>query len=270
VKITRLSLRLAAAVATMGLAACESLGPNSSLTNDAAINADVAHSSGDAIASVVEAMSANEVFAGLSNVTAGPPAAATSNSLTFDRTRTCYDASDAVVNNCSPLSSVRKVVTHVEIDGSRSGSHTTSGGGEATWLGVVHRVLDDTLTRNFNSAQPPVETSRTHTLIGTAHDTSTFTGDRIVRVVAETALDSIRAVTWNLPRSTNPFPVSGSIVRNVEIKVTAASETRTESREVSRRIQVNFPADAQGNVTLMINDRTCTLNLVTHVVRDCQ
>jgi hypothetical protein len=46
--------------------------------------------------------------------------------------------------------------------------------------------------------------------------------------------------------------------------------SRTESREIVRKLQVDFPADAQGNVVLKINDKTCNLNLVTHVVSNCQ
>jgi hypothetical protein len=33
---------------------------------------------------------------------------------------------------------------------------------------------------------------------------------------------------------------------------------------------VDFPADAQGNVVLHVNDKTCNLNLVTHTVTGCQ
>jgi hypothetical protein len=33
---------------------------------------------------------------------------------------------------------------------------------------------------------------------------------------------------------------------------------------------VDYPADAQGNVVLHINDKTCNLNLTTHAVTNCQ
>jgi hypothetical protein len=262
-KIHRLT-QLAVAAATIGLAACEDLSPSRELTNDAILDADLASSSGDAIASVIEVIIANESVAGLSNATADVPNADINSTLTFNRSRTCYDANNAVVSGCTPLSSVRKIVTHVTMDGSRS-----SEGAHGSWSGVVHRVLDDTVTRNYSTAQPPVEQSRTHSSVGTGDDTTTFVGERVTRIMSETTRDSVNAVTWNLPRANNPFPVSGSIVRVVNVKVTASSDTRTETRDLTRRVQVSFPADAQGNVVLTINAKTCNLNLVTHVVSGC-
>lgn len=259
---------LALAVAVAVLAACgESTTP--SLLNDDTITDDIASSSGDAIASSIAAMMVNEGDASLPGSTSNV-ASLTSNSLTYDRTRVCYDANGAVVQGCSPISSVRKVATHVEIDGTRSGSHTTRRGTTASWTGIVHRVWDDTVTRNFNTAQPPVETSRTHGGVMAGSDTTTVSEGDFTRQVAETSRDTIKAVTWNLPRSSNPFPVSGAIVRVDSVHITVTKGSRTETREVVRKLQVDFPADAQGNVVLKINDKTCNLNLVTHVVSNCQ
>lgn len=259
---------LAALVVLAGAAACENMSPESRLVSDDVITADVANSSGDAIASVVETMMANETVAGLSNASEDVQQAVTSNTLTFERSRTCYDAANAVVNNCQPLSSVRKIVTHVDIDGSRTYRETEDS--PPIWTGVVHRLLDDTVTRNYNTAAQPAEISRTHSSVGLGDDTTTFNGERVHKVMSESTRDSVKAVTWNLPRSQNPFPVSGSIVRVVSVKVTATSDNGTATREGTRRIQVSFPADAQGNVVLQINDKTCNLNLVTHVVSNCQ
>jgi hypothetical protein len=77
-------------------------------------------------------------------------------------------------------------------------------------------------------------------------------------------------VTWNLPRANNPFPVSGSIVRVAAVHVVVTRANRTETRDVNRKITVTFPADAQGNVVLTVNDKTCNLNLVSHIVSGCQ
>ena len=191
------------------------------------------------------------------------------NTLTYSRTRTCYDGSGAVVAGCSPLSSVRKVVTHVTVDGSRSGTSSTTGGTSTAWSGAVHRVADDTVTRTFNTAAPPAEVSRTHSGVAVGHDSTSFTGDAVSRAVAEAAHDSAKAVKWNLPKSSNPFPVSGSIVRVDSVHATFTKGTVTESRNVVRTVEVDFPADAQGNVVLKINGKTCNLNLVTHTVSNC-
>src|SRR5207244_3352073 len=137
--------------------------------------------------------------------------------------------------------------------GSRSGSSTTAGGVTQTWTGVAHRSATDTLRRIFNTAQPPVETSRAHGAVGAAHDTTTFTEGDITRVAAEAANDTVKALTWNLPRSSNPWPVSGSIVRVVAVHVTVTRGTQSGSRDVVRTIEVDFPADAQGNVVLKVS-----------------
>jgi len=260
------SLRLTLAGIVIGLVACSD-GTTPSLISDAEITADVAASSGDAIASALETLTGNQLTGMLPySVNDGDPVAS---DVTADRLRTCYDAAGAVVPNCSPLSAVRKIVTRVAISGSRSGTRTTDGGATITWSGAVHRVMDDTLTRNFNTAQPPAEVSRTHTGISTGNDTSTFTDGSMSRNVAETFTDSVRAVTFNLPRSSNPWPVSGSIVRNVSVTATVTKEGTTRTRSLTRRVQVTFPPDAQGNVVLQINSTTCNLNLVTKRVTGC-
>jgi len=252
---------LAAAAAAVALLACDSTSPKNKLTSDAIITADVAASSGDAIASSLEIMSANEGAGGLSTA-----AEAASPAFSYDRTRTCWDASNAVVANCTPLSSVRKIATHVVANGSRSGSSATEGGRTVTWSGAAHWVMNDTVVRNFNGA---TETSRVHTDITTGHDTLTFSSDNVSRFAASATVDSVKAVQFNLPRSQNPFPVSGSIVRVDTVHVTAESANRSEDRQVVRVVKVTFPPDAQGNVALQVNDKTCTLNLVTHTVANC-
>src|SRR5262249_27260054 len=132
---------------------------------DDTVTNDIAASSGDAIASGVETMAANEDAATMpsSGVEAAAP------NLSFSRLRTCYDGTGTVVPNCSPMSSVRKIITHVSVDGSRSGSVSVTGGNTTSWSGAVHRVADDTITRNFNGS---TEQSRTHDAVGMAHDTT--------------------------------------------------------------------------------------------------
>ncbi|MBI4503549.1 MAG: hypothetical protein HY700_20605 [Gemmatimonadetes bacterium] len=261
------SFSLIAAAAVLGLSACnDGTSVAALLYSDSTVTADVANIAGDAIATSIETMAGNEDAAMPAPAALSP---GSPSSLTVSRTRTCYDANGAVVAGCAPFSSVRKIVTHVTVSGDRSGTASTTGGRTATWSGAVHRVADDTVTRNFNTAQPPVEQSRTHVGLSVAHDTTQFANDSISRTHAEAARDSVKGVTWNLPRSSNPFPVSGSIVRVDSVHATFTKGSTTESRDVVRRVEVTFPADAQGNVVLKVNDKTCNLNLVTHVVSNC-
>ncbi|MGH7680312.1 MAG: hypothetical protein ACRENU_17720 [Gemmatimonadaceae bacterium] len=254
--------------AVLGLAACGDSLSSSQLLTDDELNTDLAASSGDAIALSLESMLGNEGTAGMTGASVqSDVAAANTSTLSFSRTRTCFDANSAIVANCTPLSSVRKIATHVAIDGSRSGSHETRDGGTATWSGVVHRVGDDTLSRIFTGAN---ETARSHTGTATGDDTTTFSDGEKTRIASESVLDSVKAVTWNLPRSANPWPVSGSIKRIVSVEVVVTSGTQTQTRSATRTVTVTFPADNQGNVVLTINDKTCQLNLVTHAVTNCQ
>jgi hypothetical protein len=52
--------------------------------------------------------------------------------------------------------------------------------------------------------------------------------------------------------------------------VIATGANQTAERTVIRTVEVDFPPDAQGNVVLKVNDRTCNLNLFTHAVTNCQ
>jgi hypothetical protein len=251
------------AAAVIGLAACskDSAAP-ASLIDDTQVTADVATSAGEAIANDLAGLLANELngalpTAGLSFDLFGMRG----DSLTTTRTKTCYDAAGAVVANCAP-STTRRIVFHVVMDGFRSGPNVT---------GRVHRVRDWTLTRTFTTAAPPVEVSRTHDGVGSSADTLTYANatTNVTRVHNEFSVDSTVGVTFNLPHATNPWPVSGKMIRNVSLHVVVDSPTRHETRDVTKRVEVDYPADAQGNVVLHVNDKTCNLNLVTRAVTGC-
>ena len=264
-----LPLSIAAAAVVAASSCTDSTQPV--LFDEADVTADIAASAGEAIASAITVMIANEAATSLAIAAShhgghGPG----THSVDVQRTRVCYDAADAVVVACIPLASVRRIVTHAEMDGSRSDTRVNGRGETVTWSGAVHRVMDDTLTRVFNTADPPAETSRTHSGVASVNDTTTFSSGTVSRTAREAATDSVLAVTWNLPRASNPWPVSGSVVRRTAVSVVITDGDRTETRDISRRIQVTFPADAQGNVVLQVNDMTCQLNLATRHVTNCE
>jgi hypothetical protein len=245
--------------AAIALAGCSDSTSPAALISTAQIAADVAATSGDAVATTVENLTANEVSAALPAPgfsLFGSPAGSPPN-VTITRSKICYDASNAVVANCTPLASVAKIAFHWTLDGSRS---------QGSFTGAVHRVHDLTVTRNFTAN---VETSRTHDGVGSSNDTTTFTGTAVTRTHIESASDSVQGVVFQLPRNTNPFPTAGKIIRNSSLHVTYQSATRSETRDVTKRTEVDFPADAQGNVTLKIDAQVCNLNLVTHSVTNC-
>jgi hypothetical protein len=254
------AIHLVAAAALAGLAACskDSTSP-SSLIDDTQVTADVASSAGDAIATDVTTMIGDE-----GNVALPAPGinfdlfGAAADTLATTRSKTCYDVSHAVVTNCLPMSSVRTIAFHVTVDGTRSAT---------TFTAAVHRTRDWTLTRLFTAS---TETARQHDGVGTSHDTTVVTTATMTRTHAASALDSAIAVVFNLPRATNPWPASGTMVRVATVHVTFASATKQATKDYTKRVEVDFPADAQGNVVLKIDSKTCNLNLVTHAVTSCQ
>lgn len=256
-------MHLVLAAGLMGLAACEESTAPASLVDEALVTADVAQAAGDAIANDVAILIGNEVNAAL-------PAAGINfdlfgvraDSLSTTRTKTCYDAANVVAANCSPATT-RRIVFHVSVFGTRSGTNFTA---------VVHRVRDWTVTRNFDTAVPPAEVSRTHDGVGTSADTTTHTNPTaaITRTHAASSTDSTIAVTFNLPRASNPWPVSGMMVKRLSVHTTFHGPNGTDSRDFQKRVEVDFPADAQGNVVMKINEKTCNLNLVTRAVTNCQ
>ena len=259
-------IRLSAAAGALLLAACskDSTAP-SSLINQATLTTDVASTAGDGIALDVTTLSGDETAAALPASTAAADrldvTGAVSDSVAWSRSRTCLDSAGTGVP-CIPLDSVRTIVTHISFYGSRSGVAENG----ATFSGVLSRVGDDTLTRNFTGT---TETSRTHNGVAIGADTTTFKGPNVTRIHQSSGVDSVEAVTFDLPRSTNPWPVSGKIVRNVAVYVSVTSANKTQTTTITKRVEVDFPADAQGNVTLHIDNQTCNLNLVTHSVSNC-
>lgn len=251
-------LTLLGIAAAAGLAACaDNTAAVTTDLSDSTITASVATTSGDAIASSVGDMVVSENAAALP--TSGPsPVAQNSDSVVYSRSRTCFDSTGTVLPNCTPVSAIRKVAIHVQLDGTRTGPN---------FFGQVHRLRDDTVSRNFTGS---TEVSRTHDGVGTAKDTSNFDNGTRNRIFVENAQDSIEGITWNVPRINNPFPISGTFVRNVAVHAEFHGPNKDETRDVTRRVEVDFPADNQGNVVLKVNAKTCNLNLVTRAVTGCQ
>lgn len=245
-KTTRLLYALAAVA---GLVACTDVNAPSDFT-DTQIAADLAASSGDAIATDIAQAIANEgSFAGAPPFGAAGLAQDTS-SLTVVRTRTCYDAQDAVVP-CGPGAVSMRVTA--QIDGTVQRENFT---------GIIHRTRDMTITGLGSGS-----TTRTHNGVGTSNDTTTFTGTRGTRHAEESSSDSVVNLVFQLPHSSNPWPISGQIIRNVDATITLTRlDNTTVTRTIDRRVVVTFPADAQGNVAIQVGDLSCTLNLVTHRV----
>lgn len=257
-----------AAAALAGLAACsDSTSPGAaSLTTDQQVNADVAQSAGDAVALDIQNMAGNEISVGLplaapagfQMFTANDPGMPSS--VTVTRSRTCYDAGNAVIS-CVPISAVSSINFLVSFSGSFARYFDRGTGVTDTMQASINRTRDWTLSGLQNT-----DSTRQHDGVGTAADTTYFSNQFRSRSAKELAVDSVVAIIVKLPRATHPWPISGSWIRNVDATVVVTVNGATNTRTVQRRVVVTFPADNQGNVALTINGQVCSLNLVTHKV----
>lgn len=249
--------------AALALTACSDSTTISS-QDEAEISEDVAAVAGDAVAADVNTMIANEASVG--PALPGAPVAPSDLTLSISRTRTCLDSLGVAQTVCSATltSSIQFILA---ISGNVSLSHTGPRGTDSLFI-AVHRNRTWTISGLLG-----VETSRTHNGAGTSSDTVDFSGTHqgvtVTKNLRLAAADTVSNVTFNLPHGTNPWPISGTIVRRVSgnIEITRGDSTRTHT--FARRVLVTFPADAQGNVSIDVNGVTCTLNLVTHVVANC-
>jgi hypothetical protein len=258
---SRTVLHLAAAASLLGLWACSEGTSPASLIDQTTLASDVASSAGDAVALDVSSMVGNETSAALASPVEAAPASVAGDSVSYTRTRTCFDSTGTSIA-CAPLSNVRKIVTHWSFTGIRN--DTAENG--AVFSGDVTRVADDTLFRNFTAG---TETSRTHDGVATGTDTSSFVGPNVTRTYEEAGSDSVEAVTWTVPRRTlRDPPISGKVVRNVVLHATFKSATRSSTTDVTKRVEVDFNGTV--DVTLKIDNKICNLNLVTHHVSNCQ
>ena len=247
--------------AALGAACSDATSPDTTTQiPDSLVNADVAATAGDAIASTVENMVGNEASVGFDLSAGGILFDKQSpEDLTVQRSRVCYDANGAVQATCNGQTT-DSIVFSLTINGTRTGSRVRNLD-TSTYSVAVHRTQTLTVTGLLGT-----ETQRTHNGNGSSNDTSSFTGPAGSRNLTEAATDSIVQIVFNLPRSTNPWPVSGSIIRNSSFTETLTRGDSTKTRSATRRVVVTFPADNQGNVALTVNGNACSLNLVTHKV----
>ncbi len=255
-------IRMGLVAAAAAFTACsDSTGAGAGAVSDAQLVSDVASATGDAIASDIAELTLNETFAGLP----APPADPAAPGITVARTRTCFAAGQVQgACNATTTDSVQLTVT---MSGSFSRTNATPHGAD-TMNVALHRARSLTI-----SGLAGTETTRIHNGFGGSSDTTRFSGTTDgtsrSRTMTNTALDSIQAIVFNVPRSANPYPVSGRYVRNMTGKITITAGPNQGERTFTRRIVVTFPADVSGNVAITVNGLNCTLNLNTHAVTGC-
>lgn len=294
---TRFLVSSIASAVIFGIAACSdataptSLTPSSSFETQ--VNADLAPSAGNAIASDYDFYSSSDLTgagAAFSINTTGarlvdpgtgvsaavqvaPRAAAAwiSPSCTFDATSGRFA--------CPPVSKNGQTwtVSYALMDA----NGVTQSAYDKVTTASINFIVSDTgavaFTNNGNSFADTVSRRHDRTVSGLAGDPDTVhtwsgTGTSMIKSVRSGQItktyvfvsnDTSTAIRFKQPRDINPYPLSGTVVRNYTVTRTrAASDTTT--RTTTRRVVVTFNGTA--NVPMTVGSETFTLNLDTHKV----
>jgi hypothetical protein len=275
------------AALTFGLAACSadsSTGPDASLAvPDSEINLSIAADAGDAVATSVDLMSADEASEGASSsaIATLPGAGASVDAATSEATVTC-DGPDADGWFTCDRTTFRGLDVTRQRRFWEDGNYGL--GWDAATDSVNHRR---TVTGSYSPAWKPAKTiwvnradtatlavDRTgsptlHVWTGTGvrTDSSAYANAHVTRAFHYTAYDTATAVAFAMPRTDHPWPVSGTIVHNVTTLFVASRDGRSTSKTVIRRVVVTF--NGTSSVPIQVGELTCTLDLDTHEISNC-
>jgi hypothetical protein len=278
-------LTAAALFLAAGAVACSSdlVGPPA--IDDAQISADVAATSGDAVASEIANFSDNIAAAGSftmlapsfnvsapGNGTNGQPSfgaisptcsfaagrytcsVATERGLNVTRSFAFYDAAGQSLQ-VFDSTKVESVNFQAQIDGSFTR--------DIVWTAGVHRTRNNTVS-GLISMKPQRKWNGT----GSGADTVSHIGLDGIRTLAGHAVDTVTNVVMPGKAATSQVPLSGTVVVVADYTASLQGATGTVSKQVTRRVVVTF----NGTVTptLQVGTLTCTLHLDTHTVDGCQ
>ena len=279
----RNQVRAAAAVfMTVGAVACSSDVFAPPTLDDAQITADVAATSGDAIASQVAGFSDNVAAAGSFtrvlpsyNATVGQATqpsftgisasctyasgrysctATTERGLTVTRSFAFYDSHDQAVQNYDPA-----VVESANFQATVDGTFTSG----LVWNATIHRTANLTVS-GLISLAPQRKWNGT----GTGDDQIQHIGLDGVRTLAGTSNLTVTNVVMPGKDAASQIPLSGSITLAVDYTASLVGAGGTASKEVSTTVSVTF--DGTNTPALQIGTLHCLLHLDTHAVDSCQ
>jgi hypothetical protein len=278
-------LSAAAMLLAVGAVACSTdlSGPAPTL-DDATVDADIAATSGETVASQIAGFSDNIAAAGsftmvspsydlgVSGSASAKPAfngisptctyaagryscaATTEQGMTVTRSFAFYDAQGNTVQTYD-ATKVESVNFQAQVDGNFQR--------DIFWSAGVHRSQNVTVS-GLISMSP----QRKWNGVGAGADTVSHIGLDGIRSLAGTAADTVNNVVMPGPDAGSQVPLSGNVVVAVDYTASLEGATGSVSREVKRRVVVTF--DGTGSPTLQIGTMTCLLHLDTHSVDSCQ
>src|SRR3954464_6037997 len=276
-------LSAAAMMLALGAAACSTDLSGPPAMDDAQIDADIAITSGDAVASEIAGFTDNVAAAGSFtmvapsfNVSVGSGsaqprfggisptcsyaagrytcAATTEQGMSVSRSFAFYDAQGAALQTFDSTK-VESVNFQAQIDGNFQR--------DVFWTAGIHRTRNATVNglislkpqRNWNGS-------------GTGADTVSHIGLDGIRSLAGTSTETVTNVLMPGKDAVSQVPLSGSIAVAVDYTASLQSATGAVTKEVKRSVVVTF--NGTTSASLQIGTLNCVLHLDTHSVDSCQ
>lgn len=281
-KPTHRVLCIGTAALVAGLAACSSDATTSpaDLVADSAITSGIANDVGDAMATSVDLMSDDEQSDGVSEsgiaVSPGLHLDVAENSATdcsgpdgegwFTCTSTWHGLS--LTNKKRFWDGTTLALGFTSATDSVNHIHQLTGSYTQGWFPFRTIWVNRNDTANLSVDRSGTPVTHVWNKVGVRQDSTMFVGQNVTRHWHYTAFDTATNVTFDMPRSQHIWPMSGSIVHNVTARFEADRATRTQTKTVTRRAMITF--NGTQDVTLQVGGLTCTLDLETHQVSDCQ
>jgi len=274
-------LTAAAVMMTAGAVACGTDLAGPATLTDAQIDADIAATSGDAVATQITSFGDNVAAAGSFsmvapnynvNVGSGKTAyngisptctytsgryscsATTEQGLSVTRSFAFYDANGTTVQNWDPA-----VVESVNFQAQMDGDFSQG----LVWMASVHRTANLTVSGLISGAP-----QRTWNGTGTGNESISHIGLDGIRSLSGTSSLTVTNVVMPGKDATSQIPVSGTIAIDVDYTASLQGATGSVSKEVTRHVAVTF--DGTNAPALQIGSLHCVLHLDIHNVDSCQ
>ncbi len=263
---------LAGILVSSGCSSDRTLAPKGTVLTDTRVTADVAVSSGDAVAWDFDRLEGIISTAGANGITGKPF------STTPWQDSSCSYSSQAGRWSCTAKLDnglmVARVYSYLDAAGkpmrqfdellTESVSYQSKSDGtvsrDTTFVALVHRSRGIVL-----SGLTGRENLRRWNASGTSADTVTHRDNGTIRRYVGVTTDSLRNVVIPFPHKSDSWPLSGTSVRTANFIVTTTGNS--ESRSVVRRAETTFNGSAA--VVIQVGTTKCVLHLDTHKVDTC-
>ena len=275
-------LAVAALLLTVGAVACTTDLTAPPSLDDTQIDADIAATSGDAVASQITSFNDNVAAAGSFSMIApsfnvgvgngSKPSmdgisptcsyasgryscsATTERGLTVTRSFAFYNGQGQTVQNWDPAV-VESVNFQAQVDGDFSK--------DFVWNVSIHRTANLTVSGLISHAP-----QRLWNGTGSGNDAISHVGLDGIRSLSGTSSVTVTNVLMPGKDAASQIPLSGSIGIDVQYTASLQGATGSVNKEVTRHVAVTF--DGTNSPALQIGSLHCLLHLDTHSVDSCQ